>query len=109
MNKAMIYEFVRIHRQVRKNPDGTKRFTKGDPIGAVVAVKVGEDIRFGWSQCATKHGDRFNKDEALSLAVDRTREIVDIHKIPPRVRKQLEKFAVRAFKYFRPSVGNLKK
>lgn len=89
------------------------RDKKGVPYGVVVAVKVEDSYRLGYSLCNKK--DRFSKDMALKIALGRAEMSGDSDfafstcggfmgeatKVPHPVRKMIPAFTDRCKKYYR--------
>lgn len=78
------------------------RDKKGVPYGVVVAVKVDDGYRLGYSLCNKK--DRFSKDMALKIALGRALWSLDpfgMNDIPHPVKKMLPTFSNRCKKYYR--------
>jgi hypothetical protein len=69
---------------------------------------VGHDneVRYGYSLCNFKSGDKFNKDFGLNLAESRGMTVNELAKrtllneIPPTVRRELGKMVIRAEAYY---------
>ena len=89
MNSSILKRYVRIDR---------------DPIGCVVAVKEGDDVKVGWSLCNKK--DQFNKFMAEKIALGRAQHNADsVGSVPQRLQKEMyeavEYMRNRAKRYWR--------
>lgn len=76
------------------------RGRKNIPHGVVVAVKVSDGFRLGYSLCNKK--DRFNKRMALKIALGRaeTNQMVG-SETPHPVRKMMPAFLDRCKRYYK--------
>lgn len=76
------------------------RDKKGVPYGVVVAVKVDDGYRLGYSLCNKK--DRFSKDMALKIALGRAEiKTDDVRVLPHPVARMVASFTDRCKKYYR--------
>jgi hypothetical protein len=69
------------------------------PVGTLVAIRVGDDIRYGWSLCNTKM-DSPNKNVGTAIALNRAQKFW--HETPNRINP--EHIAVikdKAARYFK--------
>lgn len=80
------------------------RNRKGNPIGALVAIKHRTGFRIGYSLCS-KH-DRFCKHRALQIAIGRSMSHIDSDSdgtdgcVPHAIRKALPEFTRRCERYY---------
>jgi hypothetical protein len=74
-----------------------KRDKNRNPVGVVVARKVGEEVRYGFSLC--RKGDRFNKARALEIALGRVNAKVTI--CPNSLEQTFDIVMDRAARYFK--------
>lgn len=79
------------------------RDEKRNPIGVVVAVRIGNDVNYGYSLCAP--GDKFNKGLGEHIATKRASlDVVNLPEVDGRYNKvttallRLSNRAVRFFK-----------
>lgn len=88
-------EYIRVHAKYDKRGN---RLSRGNPVGAVVVQREGNQLNFGWSQCM--EGDRYDRQEALRRARARCSQRIDLNTVPPRVRKALLKIKDRAERWW---------
>ena len=81
------YTLIAYHRDKKRNP-----------IGAVVAMRVGDEIRFGASLCMKSDRKGFSKSEALGRAIDNI--LSDYPMIPDSMQKTYLRVYERALKYY---------
>lgn len=98
-----------------------KKFDKGNPLGALVAFKFGDELRIGWSAYNKNHEILpFGRKDAVRVAV--IRGLVDSVvlkdavkwltesgiEIPEKIADELPDFAIRAWRYYSKEVSNMK-
>ena len=123
-SKALISQFVRCKSKLKnikvciKTGSVIEKFEKGCILGALVAFKVGNELKLGWSVYNRNHEALpFTKKNAIRVAV--IRGLVDnvILKdemcttgseiaIPKEISDVLGNFAIRARKYYAKNVSN---
>lgn len=79
------------------------RDRKNNPIGVVVAIKIGDKYHCGWSLTKIKSGDKFDKETGMSMALGRAvaGNLPKNATIPHAIVKPFKKMFVRANKYFK--------
>jgi hypothetical protein len=79
------------------------RNKKRVPYGVLVAVKNGNGFNFGYSLCNKK--DRFTKEEALDIALERACAgvPVDLSAAPHDIRRSADAFFERCGRYYKVS------
>jgi hypothetical protein len=73
-------------------------------MGVLVARKVGNQVRIGWSKCNYSMGDVFNKQFGLDVAVARTEKETWEKLAPHSMKEELQYFSNRAKRYFKQEV-----
>jgi len=73
---------------------------KGDPRGILVAAKIDNKVRIGWSYTDFSAGDKFDKVQGLRTAMNRL-ESGTGKQIPHAVIKVASEFRLRAANYFK--------
>ena|ERR1035437_7865975 len=69
------------------------------PIGTLVAIRVGDDIRYGWSLCNTTM-DSPNKNVGTAIALNRAQKFW--HEMPDRIHEDhLDIIKNKAARYFK--------
>lgn len=99
----MLIKYVRKPSKVIMQP-GTKwvkQVEKGDPIGVIIAVGPGE---VSWSLC--KKGDKFNKELAKIIAVNRLAKGTN-KDVPTSIKKEFTEMQKRSIKYFKIEKDNI--
>jgi hypothetical protein len=82
------YTIVQYHRKGRN-----KR-----PIGVVIATRIGDEVRFGYSLCMKEDRKDFSKQEALERTVEKAQE--GNTQVPPSMNHTYMTVYERAIKYF---------
>ena len=70
----------------------------GHPIGVIVATARNE---VGWSLCARSHGDHFDYEKGITIALNRAANGFDPAKIPASIRDEFAKMLERSQAYFK--------
>lgn len=74
---------------------------RGSRRGVVVALPVGNEVKFGWSFTNFKAGDKFDKERGLQIAVARTVKPAKIDRVPYDVLNAVTKMEERSKRYFK--------
>lgn len=130
--RALISQFVRDESILNgvevsvKTGEVEKKFDKGNLLGALVAFKVGDELKIGWSAYNKSHEILpFLRKDAVRVAV--IRGLVDVLsidikttsisekwktgsgiKIPRKIAMSLPDFMDRARKYYAKSIDNVR-
>jgi len=83
---TMIFEYVEERR---------KR------VGIILGLIQDKTIKIGWAKTNLKAGDRFDKDEGLSLAEARAIKMSASPALPPCMKRQMVDFTARCYRYFK--------
>lgn len=93
MNDVTIPPYTLISYSRKKN---------GDPVGVLVAKKIGKngDFTIGYAQC--RKGDKFSKKMGLKIALGRceTGSVGGLDNMPHNLRRHLTSFVQRCEKYY---------
>jgi hypothetical protein len=83
------------------------RDKKNRAVGVVVALKLNDDIRFGYAKCHPKK-EKYDKDRGFEVAVGRALKRDDLYfpfsnglNLPPGVKSELEDIYYRSRNYFK--------
>ena len=74
------------------------RDNHGHPKGVLVATARNE---VGWSLCARSHGDHFDYEKGLTIALNRAANGFDVNKVPQSIRADFAKMVSRSQAYFK--------
>lgn len=74
---------------------------RGSRRGVVVALPVGNEVKFGWSFTNFKAGDKFDKERGLQIAVARTTKPSKLGQVPHDVVKACCRLEERSRRYFK--------
>ena len=89
-----------IHKYLVKRVQGRKQ-----KVAVIVGTKDNEGIiRIGWSRANINAGDRFNKERALDIALDRMKA-TEMVPVPPSIVDDVISFQDRCQRYFKDAEG----
>jgi hypothetical protein len=82
------YSIVQYHRKGKDRK----------PVGVVIATRIGDEVRFGYSLCMREDRKSFSKQEALERAVEKAE--LGNAQVPPSMNQTYMTVYNRALKYF---------